>query len=234
MAVEASALDAGLAPLGTTARRDRWAAVAAAAGGTFVLALLVGVVLAPSSPPPLSSRLRVHEYFVFHHDSALNQSLLVHGVAGIALINFVLSLRRLLEVGGARRVFVGAGLAAAAASFVQLDVVFRIENHIERGVGVRQTDVLFDALNRACALKFALLAVAICAVSVLAMRSGGWSRWLPRSGYVAAPVLVLAAVALVVRGPALSTSLTLSLPALVAWFAAASVAVSRRAAHSAA
>ena len=191
--VEVTAFDAA-APLGSQARADRWPA-AAAAGGLFLFALAAGTLLAPAMPSPWASRLRVHEYFVAHHDAAFNQSLLVHGVAGVALVALVVVLWQTFAPGWGRRLFVASGLAAAAASFIQLAFVFRIENHIEHGVGVRQTDVLFDALNRAGAVKFALLAVAIAAASSVVPRR---LRWI---AYVVVPTLGLAAAALVTRIP---------------------------------
>jgi len=185
MAGDVTALDAGFAPVERTEGRDLRPLTAAVAGAVFFVALLAGVVVAPSAPPPLSPRLRVHEYFVANHDAALNQSFFVHGVAGIALAVLVIALWR----GGVhRRLFVVAGLAAAAASFVQLFLVVRIEQHIEGGVGVRQTDALFDALNRAGALKFAFLAVAVVTASSLVR-----PLWFKRIGYAVVPILVLAA-----------------------------------------
>ena len=145
---------------------------------------------------PLASRLRVHEYFVAHHDAALNQSLFVHGVAGVALVVLAVSLWRMFAPGVRRAVFLASALAAAAASFLQLDIVLHIEHHIENGIGVRRTDVLFDALNRAGALKFVLLGVAVAAACALVPRR------VRRIGYVVVPVLGLAAAALVTRVPA--------------------------------
>ena len=199
MAAEVTTLGAAL-PL-RKARSDRWPAAVVAGGGLFVLALLAGVALAPAAPSPSASRLRVHEYFVANHDAAFNQSLVVHGVAGVALVLLVVGLWRMFRPGWARRVFLVAGLAAAAVSFVQLDIVFRIEHHIESGVGVRRTDALFDALNRAGALKLVLLALAVLAASALVSRH---LRWI---GYVASPVLVLAAAALVITVPSAHTLL---------------------------
>jgi hypothetical protein len=216
--MEISALDAGFAPVERAERRDLRPLAAAVAGGVFLLALAVGAVIAPSAPSPVSSRLRVHEYFVANHDAALNQSLLVHGIAGVALAVLVVALWR----GGVhRRLFLFAGLAAAAASFVELFFVFRIEHHIEKGIGVRQTDVLFDALNRASALKLVFLAVAVAAASTLMPRRLRWTGWL------VAPVLALAAVGSVTRGPGLHLLLVLSLPAVLVWVAAASAGVYR-------
>jgi hypothetical protein len=169
MAMEVTALDAA-----RPVRRVEWQAVAAAATGALLLALAAGAVVAPSAPSPLSHRLRVHEYFVAHHDAALNQSLLVHGVAGVALGVLVVALWSGVV---RRRLFLVAGLAAAAASLVQLFIVFRIEHHIESGVGVRQTDALFDALNRAGALKLGLLAIALAAASTYLPRRLRWAAW---------------------------------------------------------
>jgi hypothetical protein len=220
VAAEVTALGAAFASVERTERRDLSPRIAAVAGGVLLVALAAGAVVAPSAPPPLSPRLRVHEYFVANHDAALNQSFFVHGVAGIALVVLVVALWR---AGVHRRLFVAAGLAAAVASLVQLFLVFRIEQHIESGVGVRQTDALFDALNQAGALKFAFLAVAVLAVSSLVS-----AVWVKRAGYAVAPFLALAAVALLTRGPGLRVVLLLSLPVLMVWLASASTAVYRQ------
>jgi ribose/xylose/arabinose/galactoside ABC-type transport system permease subunit len=169
MAMEVTALDAAV-----SVRRVEWRAVAAGAAGVLLLALMAGALIAPSAPSPLSHRLRVHEYFVAHHDAALNQSVLVHGVVGAALAVLVVA----LWWGSVRRrLFLVAGLAAAVASLIQLFIVFRIEHHIESGVGVRQTDALFDALNRAGAVKLGLMAIALAAASTYLPRRLRWTAW---------------------------------------------------------
>jgi len=171
MAAEVTALDVGL----SVPRVERpWRVVATGAAGVLALALAAGALIAPSAPSPLAHRLRVHEYFVAHHDAALNQSILVHGVAGVALAVLVVALWRGFVH---RHLFLVAGLAAAVASFVQLSVVFRIEHHIESGVGVRQTDALFDTLNRTGALKLGFLAIAVAAVSSFLPRRLRWAVW---------------------------------------------------------
>ena len=200
-------------------RRDAPPVVAAVSGGVFVLALLVGFFLAPAAPSPWSARLRVHEFFVAHHDAALNQSLFVHGVAGVALAVLVVALWRMfagVDARVGRPLLLVAGLAASLASFVQLVVVLRIEHHIEHGIGVRYTDVLFDSLNRVGASKLVLLAVAIAATSLLIVRSSVLPRWLAAVGGAAVPVLVLAAVGLA-EGPSVPAVLAVWVPALILW-----------------
>src|SRR4051794_35317102 len=105
MGAEVAALDAGFASVERAAGRPLPSLTAAVAGGGFLVALLAGALVAPAAPPPLSSRLRVHEYFVAHHDAALNQSFFVHGVAGIAVVALVVALWRACVH---RRLFVAA------------------------------------------------------------------------------------------------------------------------------
>ena len=233
MAVEVTALDAGFGTVELpTAREGLWRMLAAMAGGVFVAAFVLGAVLAPAGPGPFAARMHVHEYFVSHYHAVLQQSYFIHGLAGAALVVLAVALwRSFADVplsGVARRVLLGAGIAAAAASFVQLLIVLRIERHITRGVGTRRTDVLFDTLNRTGAAKLFLLAVAVGAASILVARSDAFPRWMPRVGYIVVPVLVLAAVADIARGPALQTVLTLSLPLLMLWVATASAVLWRR------
>jgi hypothetical protein len=212
MAVEVTARGAAGVFVGREDSRDRWSMVAPVAGAVFLLSLVVGALAAPSAPAPLSPRLRVHEYFVANHDAALNQSLLVHGAAGVALLVLVISLWRAFAPGLARTVFLCAGVAAGLASFAQLNIVFRIEHHIESGVGVRQTDALFDALNRACALKLGLLAVALAAALSLVTRSARAPRWVPWAGYTLVAALAVSAVALVTSVPSAHLLLTFVRP----------------------
>jgi hypothetical protein len=212
MAAEVTAFDAGFGRAERAEPGERWPAVAAVAAGALLLAVATGALVAPSAPAPFSHRLRVHEYFVANHDAALNQSLLVHGVAGVALLVLVIALWRAFAPGLARTLFLCSGVAAAAASFAQLDIVFRIESHIESGVGVRQTDALFDALNRACALKLGLLAVALAAALLLVTHSARAPRWVPWAGYALVAVLAVSAVALVTSVPSAHLLLTFVRP----------------------
>src|SRR5205085_6057511 len=241
MATQVRALDAPLAPAGVhPAREVPWPTVAAVAGAVLLAALLIGSMSAPAGPAPLATRLHVHEYFVAHYRAALNQSYLVHGVAGAALAVLAVALWRSFAGVAAsgraiRGVLLGAGLAAAAASFVQLDLMLRVGRHITRGVGTRRTDFLFDAMNRTGSAKLVFLAVAVGAACVLAARSGGFPRSVRWVGYALVPVLGFGALASVVSGPALATLFALALPIVLLSVAATTVVLwrpaGRRSAH---
>jgi hypothetical protein len=232
MAMQVTALDGPVAPVELQpAGEGTWRTVAAVSGSAFLLALLLGSEAAPDGPALLASRLRVHEYFVAHHHAALNQSFVLDGLAGAALAVLAVALWRSfagVPRGRAASVaLLGAGLAAAAASFVQLVLMVRIERHITREVGVRRTDFLFDAMNRTGSAKLVLLAIAVGAASVLAARSGAFPRWVRWVGYALVPVLGFGALASVVSGPTLATFFALSLPLLMVWVAATSLVLWR-------
>ncbi len=134
----------------------------------------------------------------------MNQSLLVHGVAGVAVIVLAVALWQVLAASRQRAVMVAAAIGAGLASLVQLLFVFRIEHHIEHGIGVRQTDLLFDNLNHVLAAKLVLLAIAVAAASLLTI---------PRTkvlAYAFVAVLAVAAVATLTRVPNAQALLSLT------------------------
>jgi hypothetical protein len=240
MAMQVTALDGPVAPVELQpAGEGTWRTVAAVAGALFLSAMLLGSEAAPDGPALFASRLRVHEYFVAHSHAALNQSFVLDGLAGVALVVLTVALWRSfagVPRGRAASVaLLGAGLAAAAASFVQLVFMLRIERHITREVGVRRTDFLFDAMNRTGSAKLVLLAIAVGAACVLAARSDTFPRWVRWVGYALVPVLGFGALASVVSGPTLATFFALSLPLLMLWVAATSLMLwhpaGRRSAH---
>jgi hypothetical protein len=232
MATEVTALNAPLASTAATDLGTSYRRAAASAGVVYLGAWLAGLLAAPAGPTPHAEALTVHEYFVAHHHAALNQSYLVHGLGGVALVVLAVALwRSFADVPrslGLRVLLVGAGIAAALASFVQLGYTLRINHHISKGVGVRVTDSLFDGLNQAGSMKLILLAVAVGATSVLAARAHAFRRWVEWLGYALVAVLPLAALAFVLEGRALATVLSVSLPLLMLWVAAASAALYRR------
>jgi hypothetical protein len=96
------------------------------AGAVYVAAWVIGLLSAPPSPSQTATDADVQAFFVAHHAATFVQALLVHGIAGVALAVFVVSLARFL--GGApsdpiRRLFLLSGTGAAVVSPAQ-DQVF--------------------------------------------------------------------------------------------------------------
>jgi hypothetical protein len=96
------------------------------AGLVYVGAWIVGLLVAPSAPSETAADQKVQVFFVAHHGSTLVQALLVHGVAGLAFLVFVISLAKLMPAPGSgamRTVFLVAALAAVVASLIQAEPV---------------------------------------------------------------------------------------------------------------
>jgi hypothetical protein len=171
----------------------------------------------------------VHRYFAAHGAAALGQSLLVHGLAGVALAGVVIALRG--HLGSAARTATGAaaavtGLAAAAASFVQVGLAVALHAHVAGGGGASGTKAWFDAINTADAVKLLLLAVFVAATTVAA-RPGRLPRWLAVTGAALVPLLVLGGTAFVVSSAGLDAALAASLLVLLIWVGGASTAMLR-------
>jgi len=209
--------------------RDRWRLVTA--GTVYVLAWVLGLLVAPSAPDAFAPDREIHAYFVQHGGAALGQALLVHGVAGVALAVFVLALARRL---GARRAdplgraFLAAGLGAAVVSLAQLGAEIALRLHVAGDGDARTTAALFHTVNIADTIKLILLAAAIATATLLA-GDNLFPRWLRGLGFVAPVLLVLGGMAFVIDSGPLDAVLALSLVVLLVWVAAVTSVCARAA-----
>lgn len=212
--------DPGLRSSAMSPARARARAAVAISGGTYLAAWLVGLVVAPSTPDAFAPVGAVHAFFVRHHTAALLQSVLVHGVAGLALAGWVTAVAH--RVGG-QQVRLGriAGLTAAALSLAQLGLELRLVQQATTG-NATGTNWAFDTLNRVDSIKLLVLAVMVAAFTLVALRARA-----RRSCAVLGGLGVLLALLLPISGAAFlldSTFLTAllygSLPLLLVWVAA--------------
>ena len=203
----------------------------AAAGGVYVAAWLLGLATAPSAPSLDASNATIQAFYADHGSVTLAQAALVHGIAGVALAVFVVALARRLTPDATnpnRRLFVAAGLCAAAVSLLQFALEIALNRAADAGE-VSTSAALFDAVNIADAVKLVLLAVSIAAVSRLGAKTHTLPRWLRALGYTLAPILVIGGAAFVVTSDALSAILAVSLLLLLLWVAAVSITTTRAA-----
>jgi hypothetical protein len=193
----------------TQSRAGRWAAIAA---GVYVGAWLVGLVIAPSAPSNNAPAARVHAYYLAHGAASMVQSLLVHGLAGIALVILAATTYRVFGKTAART----AGMAAAALSFVQVGLAVAATRNVA-GTAATTSSHLFHAINYADTAKLILLAGFVTLVTAAVVGAGAGGRRYRLLGRVTAPVLVLGGLAFVINNAVLSGLLDLSLLALLAW-----------------
>src|SRR6266498_5627115 len=119
---------------GGPTRYARWARLLAWAAIVYLLAWIIGLLLAPSSPDAFASAATVNDYFVAHRSTALLKALLAHGLAGIALAVFAFALWGYLVAAGSRsgptQLMLGFALLAAAVSLLQFALAVATWTHV--------------------------------------------------------------------------------------------------------
>jgi hypothetical protein len=121
-----------------------------AAGAIYVVVWPVGFAVAPSAPSQTAADAKVQGFFLHHQTATLIQTLLVHGVAGVAIAAFVVALARSPLVprsGSARSILLVAGLAASAVPLFQVGLEVAINRHVTANSSASTTASLFHEVN---------------------------------------------------------------------------------------
>jgi hypothetical protein len=155
---------------------------------------------------------------------------LIDGVAGLAILGIAVSLRAYLRPHDDRlsMVVLGAGIAAAIASFAQATIGLILTYQAAHGSSAGHVRTLFHALNDGDTFKIAFLAVMIGAASVIARRAEAFPHWLAVGGIVFAPLLALSGLAFPFDSDVLYATLELTLLLLLTWVVAVTVVTARR------
>lgn len=198
-------------PIGSSVFTATWRRVLTWSAALYVIAWLVGLFIAPAGPGMAASAADVHAHFEAHRTAAVVQSVLVHGLAGLALAGVVLSVSR--ATGGTIGRF--AGLAAVAVSLLQVALMGLLRQSGDADSALRW----FDAINVADSFKLLALGIFVAATaSALAH-----PRWVRSLTLVLAPLLPISGAAFLLRSEELYLVLYLSLPLLLIWTAAIAV-----------
>jgi hypothetical protein len=162
--------------------------------------------------------------------AAMTQSLLVHGVAAVALAVVVVAFGRAAGGRGADRLgraTVLAGLAAAAVSLVQFVLGQLLAGWVVPDGDAGRAGALLEAINRLDGVKMFALAAMAAAAAGLVRRAGVLPRWLGAvAGVLALALLVSGAGYLLLSNP-LAQAAFVSLPLLLVWVTGTGVAVGR-------
>lgn len=210
-------------------RRTSATALLPAAGLVYVGAWLSGLMVAPASPKQTDSAASIHHYYAAHSGAIAFQSLLVHGVAGVALLVMAIGMSRYFSAdAGLARWVRGTGVAAASVSFVQ--VAFAgFATYDADGTSASTIKSLFSAINYADTAKLALIAAFAATVTYAADRAGIFSRWLHVTGRALPVLLVAGGLTFIIDNAILGAALELSLLVLLIWAGASSWKIGRAA-----
>lgn len=195
---------------GTDVRR-RLARVAAS---TYLAVWATGLAITPSGPDPLSATAaELHAHATSHTAGLATQSMLVHGIAGLALLTVALLLPGRLGDDRTARLARASGIVAAIASLAQTGLMLRIVTGVS-GDATATTAGFFHAIDRVDSLKLLALGTMVALFTWSARHTVG--RGLVVFGTVVAILLPVSGAALV-GADALYSLLYASLPLLLAW-----------------
>ena len=190
------------------------------AGFTYVGAWVVGLTAFGVGPASNASDAEIARYFADHRAMSAIQSLLIHGVAALALFAVLVAVQR---IGRSTRVARAAGLSAIGLSLVQcvLDVYRSV---VSTG---STTATLVHTIDRVDGFKMIAFAVMIAASIKVFRTSGMIGRKMTIAGTVAVPALIVPGIAYATATTALLVSADLSLVLLLVWVGYTGVAAGR-------
>ncbi|HYF73634.1 MAG TPA: hypothetical protein VD864_12480 [Nocardioides sp.] len=214
--------------------RLRWhperatARVVGAAGTAYLGAWLVGLAIAPAGPDAFAPAAEVYSQLAAHRHSALAQSVLVHGVAGVALGVWAIASHRVARP-VPRRVTVAscAGVAAGVLSLVQVALQLWAQHQLDLA-SVDGVDGAWDAINRVDAAKLVALAVLVAGYSAPVGRACERRGAVTAFGLLTAALLALGGASFLIDLPALAGVLYASLPLLLVWVGVVTTVLARR------
>jgi hypothetical protein len=195
----------------------------------YVAAWLTGMIGGPAAPAATASAAEIHRFYLDHPSGIAVQSLLIHGVAGLALAVLAVTIPFATGTTGRLRVAViGSGIAAALVSLTQVAFALLAVTGAEENAAAT-SQRWFDAINTADTVKLVLLAVFVTAATIAAHRAGMAPRWHRALAIVLAVLLPLGGAAFLVENAVLSATLYVSLPLLLVWAGATGFLVGRAA-----
>jgi hypothetical protein len=201
--------------------------VTIAAGAAYVTGWITGLLVAPTGPAATAAPATVQAYYAGNGPAILLQSLLVHGIPGIALAVLGISVARNLAAAGPARFWLTASaLTAAALSLGQVGIAVAAVTTADT-TAASTTGILFHALNLANTAKLIALAVFAAASCWAARRRGVAPGWFVALTVALVVMLPAGGAAFLVDQPLLSALLIASLPLLLVWVAALTVVAPR-------
>lgn len=208
--------------------RTRLLTAPAVAGVAYLLAWVTGLAVWPSNLDVAASGSQVVAAYTGHQGVAMTQSLLVHGVAAVALAVVVLVLgqaARRRDGGPLGPAMVVAGVGAAVVSLVQCALGLLLAGSVVPDGDSGRAGSLFAAINRLDGVKMLALAAMAASGAALVRRTRllpGWLGWL---GALLAVALVVSGIGYLLLSSTLAPTAYVAGLLLLAWVTAAGISL---------
>jgi hypothetical protein len=202
--------------------------VPALAGVAYVVAWVAGLAVWPSNLDVNASGSQVVAAYSGHQGAAMTQSLLVHGVAGVALAIVVLAIGRAArrrDAGPLGPVMVVAGVGAAVVSLAQCALGLLLAGSAVPDGDSGRAGSLFAAVNRLDGVKMLALAVMAASGAALVRRAHLLASWLGYVGALLAVALVVSGIGYLLLSSTLAPAAFVSGPLLLLWVAGAGISL---------
>jgi hypothetical protein len=216
------------APSRPIGRGARLLTAPAMAGVAYLVAWVTGLAVWPSNLDVAASGSQVIAAYTGHRGVAMTQSLLVHGVAAVALVIVVLALgqaARRRDAGPLAQATVVAGIGAAVVSLLQcaLGLLLAVSAVPDGDTG--RAGSLFAAINRLDGLKMLALAAMAAAGAALVRRTRLLPGWLGYLGALLAVALVVSGIGYLLLSSTLAPSAYVAGLLLLAWVTSAGISL---------
>jgi hypothetical protein len=202
--------------------------VPAVAGVAYLVAWVTGLAVWPSNLDVAASGSQVIAAYTGHRGVAMTQSLLVHGVAAVALAIVVLALgqaTRRRDAGPLTQTTVVAGVGAAAVSLLQCALGLLLAGSAVPDGDTGRAGSLFAAINRLDGLKMLALAVMAASGAALVRRTHLLPGWLGYLGALLAVALVVSGIGYLLLSSTLAPSAYVAGLLLLAWVTSAGISL---------
>jgi hypothetical protein len=219
---------ASTAPSRSVVGRTRLLTAPAVAGVAYLVAWVAGLAVWPSNLDVAASGSRVVGAYSGHRGAAMAQSLLIHGVAALALAVVVLALgqaARHRDGGPLARAAVVSGIGAAIVSLLQCALGLLLAGWVVPDGDSGRAGYLFAAINRLDGVKMLALAAMAASGAALVRRTRLLPGWLGYLGALLAVALVVSGVGYLLLSSALAAAAFVSGPLLVIWVTATGISL---------
>jgi hypothetical protein len=200
----------------------------AMAGVAYLLAWVTGLAVWPSNLDVAASGSQVVAAYTGHRGVAMLQSLLVHGVAAVALAVVVLALgqaARGRDAGPLAPATVVAGVGAAVVSLLQCALGLLLAGSAVPDGDSGRAGHLFTAINRLDGVKMLALAAMAASGAALVRRTRLLPGWLAYLGALLAVTLVVSGIGYLLLSSTLAPTAYVSGLLLLAWVTAAGISL---------